>query len=261
MSGHSKWATTKHKKAANDAKRSKLWAKLVKNVEIAAKIGGPDPEGNPSLADALIKARKQSVPKDNIDRAVKRGAGIGGESVTYEELRYGGMYQGVAFIIECLTDNKNRAATDVRTALNKNGGQLSEIASVEFQFERKGVIIVPKETDVEVDGQKKPVHKSTSLDEVFEVALEAGAENVEEIQGENADGDLEDQFEIVCTPNDLGEVRNAIKAATIEYNSADIVWYPKIRTDVDESTAEKVLNLIEALEDIDDVQNVYTNLA
>lgn len=261
MSGHSKWATTKHKKAANDAKRSKLWAKLVKNIEIAAKIGGPDPEGNPSLADALIKARKQSVPKDNIDRAVKRGAGIGGESITYEELRYGGMIQGVALIIECLTDNKNRAATDVRTALSKNGGQLSEVASVQFQFDRKGVVIVPKEADVEVEGQKKPVHKSTDFDTVFEVALEAGAENAEEIQGENGDGDLEDQFELVSDPNDLGAVRNAIKAAGIEYNSAEVVWYPNTKVDVDEKTAEKVLNLIDVLEDIDDVQNVFSNLA
>lgn len=261
MSGHSKWATTKHKKAANDAKRSSLWAKLIKNVEIAAKLGGPDIAGNASLADAVQKAKKNSVPKDNIDRAVKRGGGIGGESVNYEELRYGGMIQGVALIIECLTDNKNRAASEVRTALSKNGANLAESASVEFQFDRKGVIVVPKESDVEVEGQKKPVHKSVTFDEVFEVVLEAGAENAEEMQGETAEGDLEDQFEIVCEPNDLGSVRDAIKAASIEYNSADVVWYPNTKVDVDEKTAEKVLNVIDVLNELDDVQNVYSNMA
>lgn len=261
MSGHSKWATTKHKKAANDAKRSSLWAKLIKNVEIAAKLGGPDLSGNASLYDAVQKAKKNSVPKDNIERAIKRGGGIGGETVNYEEIRYGGMIQGVALIIECLTDNRNRAATEVRTALSKNGAQLAESSSVEFQFDRKALIIVPKEADVEVDGQKKPVHKSTSFDDVFEIALENGAENVEEIEGENGDGDLEDQFEIVSAPNDLATVRDAIKSAQIEYNSADVVWYPNTKVDVDESTAEKVLNVIDVLEELDDVQAVYSNMA
>ncbi|GHT81758.1 putative transcriptional regulatory protein [Actinomycetota bacterium] len=260
MSGHSKWATTKHKKAANDAKRSKLWAKLVKNIEIAAKLGGADVEGNPSLADALIKARKQSVPKDNIDRAVKRGAGIGGESINYEEKIYAGMYNGVAILIECLTDNINRAISEVGTVLKKNGATQSEVASVQFNFDRKGLIIVSKETDVEVKGEKKPVHKSYEFDDVFMVAAEAGAENVEEIQGENSDGDLEDQFEIITAVNDLGAVRDALVAAGVEYNSADNVWYPNNKVDVDESTAEKVLNVIDLLDELDDVQNVYDNM-
>ncbi|MDR1861875.1 MAG: YebC/PmpR family DNA-binding transcriptional regulator [Candidatus Ancillula sp.] len=261
MSGHSKWATTKHKKAANDAKRSKLWAKLVKNIEIAAKQGGADPDGNPSLADALIKARKQSVPKDNIDRAIKRGAGVGGEAVNYEERTYAGMYNGVAILIECLTDNINRANSEVSTALKKNGATQSEVASVQFQFDRKGLIVVPKEAMVEVPGQKKPVAKTADFDELFMVAADAGAENVEEIQGENGDGDLEDQFEVTCAPNDLGAVRDAIKAAGIEYNSADVVWYPNSKTEVDEAAAEKVLNVIDILEELDDVQNVYDNMA
>jgi YebC/PmpR family DNA-binding regulatory protein len=261
MSGHSKWATTKHKKAANDAKRSKLWAKLIKNIEIAAKLGGPDLSGNPTLFDAVQKAKKNSVPRDNIDRAVKRGGGIGGEAVNYSELRYGGMSHGVALIIECLTDNKNRAASEVKTVLGKNGGQLTDPASVEFQFDRKGLMIIPKAGEREVAGQKKPVPFETDFDTVFETAAEAGAEDVEAIEGENGDGDLEDQFEVTCAPNDLPAVRDAIKAADIEYNSADVVWYPNSRVDVDEATAEKVLSLVDLLDDLDDVQNVYTNMA
>jgi YebC/PmpR family DNA-binding regulatory protein len=260
MSGHSKWATTKHKKAANDAKRSKLWAKLVKNIEIAAKLGGADVDGNPSLADALVKARKQSVPKDNIDRAVKRGAGIGGESINYSEKTYAGMYNGVAIMIECLTDNVNRAFSEVGNVLKKNGATLSELGSVQFNFDRKGLIIVSKEADVEVAGEKKPVHKTFAFDDVFEVALESGAENVEEIQGENGDGDLEDQYEIVTDVSDLRAVTDAIKAAGIDYNSSDVVWYPNTKTEVDESTAEKVLNVVDLLDELDDVQNIYDNM-
>lgn len=143
MSGHSKWATTKHKKAANDAKRAKLWAKLIRNIEVAARNGGPDPDGNPALYDAIYKARKSSVPNDNIDRAVKRGSGAADGGVDYQNILYEGYGPGgVAVLIECLTDNKNRAAAEVRLAFTKNGGNLADPGSVSYQFARKGVIVV-----------------------------------------------------------------------------------------------------------------------
>jgi YebC/PmpR family DNA-binding regulatory protein len=144
MSGHSKWATTKHKKAANDAKRAKLWAKLIRNIEVAARTGGPDPEGNPTLYDAIYKAKKSSVPGDNIDRAVKRGSGDLGDGVDYQNILYEGYGPGgVAILIECLTDNKNRAAAEVRLAFTKGGGNLADPGSVSYQFSRKGVIVLP----------------------------------------------------------------------------------------------------------------------
>jgi len=237
MSGHSKWATTKHKKAVIDSRRAKSWAKLIKNIEVAAKLGGPDLQGNPTLFDAVLKAKKTSVPKDNIDRAIKRGAGIGGESVEYASIMYEGYGpNGVALMIECLTDNKNRAAAEVRTALTRNGGTLADPGSVAYNFTRKGVIVVGGE--------------GTSEDDVMLAVLEAGAEDVEP----HAQG-----FEVVTEATDLVAVRSALQDAGIDYESADVEFVPNLKVEVDADTARKVFRLIDALEDSDDVQNVYSN--
>ncbi|MEJ1155494.1 MULTISPECIES: YebC/PmpR family DNA-binding transcriptional regulator [Microbacterium] len=237
MSGHSKWATTKHKKAIIDSRRAKSFAKLIKNIEVAAKMGGADLAGNPTLYDAIQKAKKTSVPNDNIDRAVKRGAGIGGEAVEYTSIVYEGYGpNGVALMIECLTDNKNRAAAEVRTALSRNGATLADPGSVAYNFSRKGVIVVSK------DG--------TTEDEVMLVALEAGADDVEP----HAQG-----FEIITEATDLVAVRSALQAAGIDYESADVEFVPNLKVEIDADTARKVFRLIDSLEDSDDVQNVFSN--
>ena len=237
MSGHSKWATTKHKKAVIDSRRAKSWAKLIKNIEVAAKLGGADLSGNPTLFDAVLKAKKTSVPKDNIDRAIKRGAGIGGESVEYSSIMYEGYgAHGVALMIECLTDNKNRAAAEVRTALTRNGGTLADPGSVAYNFTRKGVIVVEGE--------------NTTEDDVMMAALEAGAEEIEP----HAQG-----FEIITDASDLVAVRTALQEAGIEYESADVEFVPNLKVEVDAEAARKIFRLIDALEDSDDVQNVYAN--
>jgi YebC/PmpR family DNA-binding regulatory protein len=238
MSGHSKWATTKHKKAVVDAKRGKLFARLIKNIEVAARTGGGDPAGNPTLYDAIQKAKKNSVPNDNIDRAVKRGSGqeAGGanwETVTYEG--YGP--NGVAILIECLTDNRNRAATEVRTALTRNGGSLADAGSVSYLFSRKGVVMVPKAGRL-------------TEDDILLAVLDAGAEEV---------NDLDEAFEVVCEPSDLVPVRTALQDAGIEYESAESSFVPSVTVPLDEEAAHKVFKLIDALEDCDDVQNVYAN--
>lgn len=239
MSGHSKWATTKHKKAVIDARRAKSFAKLIKNIEVAAKVGGPDPAGNPTLADAVQKAKKSSVPNDNIDRAVKRGAGLTGESIDYSNILYEGYAAGgVALLIECLTDNKNRAAAEVRTALSRNGGTLADPGSVAFNFARKGVIAVPHAD-------------SPTEDEVLEAVLEAGAEEVI---------DHGEVFEIRTEPSDLVPARAALQQAGIDYDSAEVEFVPNVKVEADLDGAQKVLRLIDALEDSDDVQNVFTNL-
>lgn len=239
MSGHSKWATTKHKKAVIDAKRAKSFAKLIKNIEVAAKIGGPDPAGNPTLADAIQKAKKTSVPNDNIDRAVKRGAGLTGEAVDYATIMYEGYGPGgVALLIECLTDNKNRAAAEVRTAMSRNGGSMADPGSVAFNFERKGVIIVPH-------------GESPSEDEVLELVLDAGVEEVI---------DHGDTFEIRTEASQMVAARSALQAGGIDYDQADAEFVPNVRVEADAETARKVLRLIDALEDSDDVQNVFTNI-
>ena len=238
MAGHSKWATTKHKKAALDAKRGKLFARLVKNVEVAARTGGGDPDANPTLFDAIQKAKKNSVPADNIDRAVKRGSGAEEGGSNWESIMYEGYAPGgVAVMIECLTDNKNRAASDVRLALSRGGGSLGGPGSVSYQFSRKGVIEVPA--------------KGTSEDAVFEAAAEAGAEDIQD-QG--------DVFTVLTEPNDMTEVRQALQVAGIDYNSAEVEFVPSNEVVVDLSDARKVIRLIEALEDSDDVQNVFTNM-
>ena len=242
MSGHSKWATTKHKKAVVDAKRGKMFAKLVKNVEVAARMGGPDPAGNPTLYDAIQKAKKNSVPNDNIDRAVKRGSGAEGGGSEYQTITYEGYAAGgVAVLIECLTDNKNRAVAEVRTALQKNGGSMGESGSVAFMFNRKGVVIVPK---------AQPEGAEATEDGLLEVVLDSGAEEV---------NDLGESFEIISEATDLVAVRESLQAAGVDYDSADSSFLPTVEVPLDKEGAKKMFRIIDILEDSDDVQNVYAN--
>ena len=237
MSGHSKWATTKHKKAVVDAKRSKMFAKLIKNIEVAARMGGGDPAANPTLYDAIYKAKKSSVPIDNIERAVKRGSGAEVGGADYQTIRYEGYGpNGVAVLIECLTDNRNRAASDVRVAMTRNGGSMADPGSVSYLFSRKGVVIVPK--------------GSLTEDDVLTAVLDAGAEEV---------NDLGEAFEVVSAAGDVVAVRTALQAEGIDYESADTSFLPSMSVEVDEDTARKVFRLIDVLEDNDDVQNVYVN--
>jgi YebC/PmpR family DNA-binding regulatory protein len=237
MSGHSKWATTKHKKAVVDAKRGKLFAKLIKNIEVAARTGGGDPAGNPTLADAIAKAKGQSVPNDNIDRAVKRGSGELGEAVNYEEIMYEAYGPGgVAFLIECLTDNRNRANAEVRTAITRNGGNPADPGSVAYMFARKSIITVPKGELTE--------------DDVLLAVLDAGAEEV---------NDNDDVFEVVCDVSDSKAVREACSEAGFAVEPPDIAWIPATTIQLEDDAARKVLKLVDALEDLDDVQNVYAN--
>ncbi|KQW03780.1 transcriptional regulator [Leifsonia sp. Root4] len=238
MSGHSKWATTKHKKAITDSRRAKAFAKLIKNIEVAAKMGGADLSGNPTLVDAIQKAKKTSVPNDNIDRAVKRGAGLSGESVDYTTIMYEGYAaNGVALLIECLTDNKNRAAAEVRTAVSRNGGTMGDPGSVAYNFHRKGVIVVSKTADLTEDA-------------ILDAVLDAGAEEV------NDEGET---FEILTDPSDMVAARVALQEAGIDYDSADSAFVPSLKIEVDAETARKVFKVIDALEDLDDVQNIYSN--
>ncbi len=238
MSGHSKWATTKHKKAVIDARRGKSFAKLVKNIEVAARTGGGDPVGNPTLFDAIQKAKKTSVPNDNIERARKRGAGEEAGGADYQTIVYEGYGPGgVAMLVECLTDNKNRAAGEVRTAMTRNGGNLADPGSVAYLFARKGVVTLEK--------------GELSEDDLLMAVLEAGAEEV------NDNGDT---FEIISEPTDLVAVRTALQQAGIDYDSADASFQPSMSVAVDADGARKVLKLVDALEDSDDVQNVYSNV-
>jgi YebC/PmpR family DNA-binding regulatory protein len=238
MSGHSKWATTKHKKAVIDAKRGKLFARLVKNIEVAARQGGGDPDGNPTLYDAIQKARKNSVPLDNIERAVKRGSGAEAGGADWQTIMYEGYGpNGVAVLIECLTDNRNRAASEVRVAMTRNGGSMADPGSVSYLFNRKGVVIVPKA-------------EGLTEDDVLLVVLDAGAEEV---------NDLGEAFEIISEATDLIGVRTAVQEAGMDYESAETNFLPSVSVELDEDGARKVFRLIEALEDSDDVQNVYAN--
>ncbi len=237
MSGHSKWATTKHKKAVVDAKRGKLFAKLIKNIEVAARTGGADTDGNPTLYDAIQKARKTSVPLDNIERAVKRGSGAEAGAADWQTIMYEGYGPaGVAVLVECLTDNRNRAATEVRVAMSRNGGSMADPGSVSYLFSRKGVVLVHK--------------AETSEDDVLGAVLDAGAEEV---------NDIGDQFEVVSEAGDMVAVRTALQDAGIDYDSADSAFIPSVQVELDETAARKVFKLIDALEDSDDVQNVYAN--
>ncbi|UQX10070.1 YebC/PmpR family DNA-binding transcriptional regulator [Candidatus Mycobacterium methanotrophicum] len=238
MSGHSKWATTKHKKAVVDARRGKNFARLIKNIEVAARVGGGDPAGNPTLYDAVQKAKKSSVPNDNIERARKRGAGEEAGGADYQTITYEGYGpNGVAVLIECLTDNRNRAASEVRVAMTRNGGAMADPGSVAYLFARKGVVTLEK------DGLTE--------DDVLTAVLEAGAEDV---------NDLGDSFEIISEPSDLVAVRTALQDAGIEYESAEAGFQPSVSVPVDVDGARKVFKLVDALEDSDDVQNVYTNI-
>ncbi|MEU8029972.1 YebC/PmpR family DNA-binding transcriptional regulator [Streptomyces sp. NPDC049099] len=237
MSGHSKWATTKHKKAVIDAKRGKLFAKLIKNIEVAARMGGVDLDGNPTLYDAVQKAKKQSVPNKNIDSAIKRGGGLEAGGADYETIMYEGYGpNGVAVLIECLTDNRNRAASDVRVAMTRNGGNMADPGSVSYMFSRKGVVIVPK--------------GELSEDDVLGAVLDAGAEEV---------NDLGDTFEVISEATDLVAVRTALQEAGIDYDSAESSFVPSVQVELDEEGAKKIFKLIDALEDSDDVQNVFAN--
>src|SRR5215207_6367817 len=221
MSGHSKWATTKHKKAIVDARRGKNFAKLIKNIEVAARTGGGDPAGNPTLYDAIQKAKKNSVPNDNIERARKRGAG--------EEA-------GGAVLVECLTDNRNRAACEVRVAMTRNGGNMADPGSVSYLFSRKGVVTLEK--------------NGLTEDDVLTAVLEAGAEEID---------DLGDSFEIICEPGDLVAVRTGLQDAGIDYESAEAGFQPSVSVPLDADGARKIMKLVDALEDSDDVQDVFTN--
>ncbi|CAM01328.1 YebC/PmpR family DNA-binding regulatory protein [Saccharopolyspora erythraea NRRL 2338] len=237
MSGHSKWATTKHKKAALDAKRGKLFAKLIKNVEVAARTGGGDPDGNPTLYDAIQKARKNSVPQDNIERARKRGAGEEAGGADWQTIMYEGYGpNGVAVLVECLTDNRNRAAGEVRTAMTRNGGSMADAGSVAYLFNRKGVVLLPK--------------NGLSEDDVLSAVLEAGAEEI---------NDLGESYEILTEPSDLVDVRKALQAEGIEYDSAETNFLASVNVPLDADGARKLFKLIDVLEDCDDVQNVFAN--
>jgi YebC/PmpR family DNA-binding regulatory protein len=238
LSGHSKWATTKHQKAAKDAKRGKAFAKLIKTIEVAARTGGGDPAGNPTLADAIVKARKESVPLDNIERAIKRGSGELADGVSYESIMYEGYAPGgVAVLVECLTDNRNRAASEVRTVFSRNGGNLADPGSVAYLFARKGVALVPKTPGM-------------TEDDVLTAVLDAGAEEV---------NDLGEAFEVVSEAGDVHAVRVALEAAGIEPDSAEMTFLPSMSVTLDDETARKVLKLVDLLDDLDDVQNVWAN--
>jgi YebC/PmpR family DNA-binding regulatory protein len=241
MSGHSKWATIKRKKALIDSKRSKAFAKHIKAIEVAARNGGADPAGNPTLYDAIAKAKKNSVPSENIDRALKRASGAEAGGSNYETIMYEGYGPGgVAFLIECLSDNRNRVASDVRVAVTRNGGTIADPGSVAYMFNRKGVLIV----------KKQQVGKQVSEDELLEIVLDAGAEEV---------NDLGENFEVVTSPTALSTARDALKGAEIEYESADVSFLPTVSVSVDVEIARSVFELIDAIEDLEDVQNVYGN--
>ena len=238
MSGHSKWATTKHKKAIIDSRRAKNFAKLIKGIEVAARNGGVDISGNPTLFDAIAKAKKSSMPADNIDRAVKRGAGLESGGADWQTIMYEGYGpNGVALLIECLSDNRNRAASEVRVAVTRNGGNMADPGSVSYMFNRKGVIIVSK-----VEG--------ITEDKILEYVLDAGTEDV---------SDLGESFEIVSEPSDLVAVRTALQSAGIDYESADTSFLPSVSVPLDAEGATKVFALIDAIEELDDVQNVFGN--
>jgi YebC/PmpR family DNA-binding regulatory protein len=215
-----------------------LFAKLIKNIEVAARTGGGDIAGNPTLADAIAKAKGNSVPNDNIDRAVRRGSGVDAGGADYEAITYEGYGPGgVAVLVECLTDNRNRAATEVRTALSRNGGSLADPGSVAYLFSRKGVVLVSKAS-------------GSSEDDILGAVLDAGAEEV---------NDLGEDFEVICEATDLPAVRAALDEATIAIESSDTAFLPSVSVPLDDETGRKVLRLVDALEDSDDVQNVWAN--
>ncbi|MCY3849548.1 MAG: YebC/PmpR family DNA-binding transcriptional regulator [Acidimicrobiaceae bacterium] len=236
MSGHSKWATIKHRKGAADAKRGKLFAKLIKQVEVAARSGGGDLDANPTLRTMYQKARDNSVPLDTIERAVKRGTGEL-EGVAYEQITYEGYAPGgIALLIECLTDNRNRTSSEVRSTLSKHGGSLAEPGAVSWQFERKGVVLVPTSVDEE---------------DLMMLTVDAGAEDIE---------DVGEMWRIVTAPGDLNEVRDALDEAGVSVEFADLTMLPTSTVEMTDVTdLKKLLNLIDVLDDLDDVQDVQDN--
>ncbi len=235
MAGHSKWANIQHRKGRQDAARSKLFSKLSKEITVAAKMGDPDPEKNPRLRLAIKEAKSNSVPKDVIERAIKKSQG--GDSEDYEEIRYEGYGpNGVAVIVEAMTDNRNRTASNVRSTFSKNGGNLGETGAVSFMFDRKGEITYPADAG--------------DADTVMMAAIEAGAEDVES---------AEDGHIVYCADTDLHEVASALEAQLGESESTRLIWKPQTTTDLDLENAQKLMKLLEALEDDDDVQKVTAN--
>ncbi len=236
MAGHSKWAGIKHKKAIVDSRRGKLFTKLARHITVAAKSGGGDVAGNPALALAVQKAKDASMPKDNIQRAIDKGTGAGADAETFEDVLYEGYGPGgVALLIEALTDNRNRTGSDVRHLLSKHGGNLGEPGSVAYLFDKKGVVVVSADRYTEDD---------------LIVAVDAGAEDIE------IDDDV---FEVLTEPADLQAVRGALEEAGVEFETAEVLWRPKTRVEVDEDTATRLLRLIDALDDNDDVDEVHAN--
>jgi len=236
MSGHSKWSTIKHKKAATDAKRGKIFTKLIKEITIAARMGGKDADANPRLRSAIIAARAENMPKDNIERAIKKGTGEL-EGVNYEESTYEGYGPGgAAILLESLTDNKNRAVAEIRHIFNKNGGNLGENGCVAWMFEKKGYINVEKSAAEE--------------ESLMETALEAGAEDIRE---------EDDSFDVITEPQDFEAVRQSLESASIQFQVGGITMLPQNTMDLTGKEAEQMLRLMESLDDCDDVQKVYTN--
>ena len=236
MSGHSKWATIKHKKGALDAKRGKIFTRLIKEIMVAAKAGGGDPDGNPRLRSAILAAKGENMPNDNIQRAVKRGTGEI-EGASYEDITFEGYGPGgVAIIVEVLTDNRNRAASEIRHAFSKNGGNLGETGSVGYLFSKKGVIVVAK--------------SAAGEDKLTEIVLEAGADDL------NDDGDY---WEILTAPKEFEAVRDAVKAAKLETESAEVTMVPSTYQKLEGTQASAMMRLLETLEELDDTQNVYSN--
>lgn len=235
MSGHNKWSTIKHKKGAADAKRGKVFTKIIKEISVAAKIGGGDPAANPRLRTAIDKAKGENMPKDNIERAIKKGAG-GMEGVNYEEINYEGYGPGgVAVLVEVMTDNRNRTVSDVRSIFTKCNGNMGETGCVSWIFDKKGLITYPK---------------TVEFDKLFDAALEAGADDVSE---------QDEQFEVITDPANFMEVRDALAAAGFKFESGEVTMIPQTMVKLEGKQAESMLKMIDRLEDNDDVQNVYAN--
>jgi len=236
MSGHSKWSSIKHKKGAADAKRGKIFTKLIKEITVAARMGGGDPDGNPRLRSAIAAAKAENMPKENIERGIKKGTGEL-EGVSYEEANYEGYGPGgVAVLVDCLTDNKNRSVADIKHLFERHGGNLGEPGCVAWMFEQKGLMVFEKDT---VDEE-----------ELFDLALEAGAEDVRE---------EETEFEVITEPSDLESVKQAIDNAGLSYTLAEVTKIPKNTVKVEGKKAQQALNLMQSLEDHDDVSHVYAN--
>jgi YebC/PmpR family DNA-binding regulatory protein len=236
MSGHSKWSTIKRKKGAIDARRGKIFTKIIKEITLAARLGGGDPEANARLRQAILAAKDENMPKDNIERAIKKGTGTGADAVAFEEVTYEGYGPGgAAVLVEVMTDNKNRTVAEVRHIFSKHGGNLGENGCVAWIFEKKGTIVLDK--------------KSVSEDELMELALEAGAQDVRE----------ENEFEIITDPASFEEVKDAINQRKIKYIEARISLIPQNTVKLEAGKAEQMLKMMEKLEDNDDIQNVYAN--